>query len=231
MKILIKILSFIKYLIPILVVMLTSSIINLKNKNLLIQTNKINERKFLAANILISNQFSEEEIVIMSNSVYDWNNRTKGVISFTIVREPFKNMDFNNSVLVIKASDLDPDVIIMDTISNCQSNSGCTLGLTSSEDFPVSNIKIVSDRMKNNDQLYTTFLHELGHYIGLEHQDDIQSIGTVMFPITGEFRKELTRRDLKYFCDVYHCDDNKRNEILNDNSNYTIPLPLINEFN
>lgn len=207
----------IKYTVPVLCALYASHITNDK---VIEEKQYIKPKKSLIAQVLVTNQFSKQEKDIVEEAAFDWTSRTKGVVNLKIVYEPFINIDFTNSVLMLKSNEHDPDIIIMDSVNNC---NGCIIAITSRKHM-VPYIKIVDSRVKNINHFYTVVLHEIGHYIGLNHLEGPQNIGTVMYPVHIGFRRELTVTDLKYFCEIYMCTESKKREILS-NEPYNIYLP------
>ena len=69
-------------------------------------------------------------------------------------------------------------------------------------------IILVSNRILENDYK-AVVLHELGHSLGLEHNEGINGIDTLMYPSIDLGSNHITFRDGQQFCKLYHCDPNK----------------------
>lgn len=62
-------------------------------------------------------------------------------------------------------------------------------------------IYMVDDRLNNHMDFKTTMMHELGHYVGLEHTLE----GSIMYKFSSSIKK-FTQLDGLEFCDKYGCE-------------------------
>lgn len=143
----------------------------------------------------------ERETVLMA--AMEWTSTTNHIIEYDVVQLPTLNkIDYDNSVFITKISPDHPDIILLD-----QTNKNTTLGYFDTKSY-LPHIAIVSERITDRDY-YPVVLHELGHSLGLTHNEGIENVGTLMFPSIDFGSEHITMTDGKKFCRLYHCDPMK----------------------
>lgn len=148
---------------------------------------------------------AEKEDIILA--AIEWSNATNHIVSLDVVSIPAPDdlMD-QTSILVIRSEYYDPDIIIKDATSKA-----LTLGLHFETDG-LEVIKLVPERIANKASQFafkTVVLHEIGHSLGLDHNEGLAGIGTLMSPFIDNDADHITHKDLVNFCKLYHCDANK----------------------
>lgn len=145
--------------------------------------------------------YDEEFLSIVQASI-EWNEVTNGQVTFDIKRLPDSDIDIHNAIIMINVSTDYPEVILLDARRGL-----ITLGFFNHE-ASLAYIALVSERI-NEGRFTQIVLHELGHSLGLEHVDDVDGLGTLMYPTIDLGSMHITQTDLKQFCKLYHCDSSK----------------------
>lgn len=152
--------------------------------------------------LYVDPNFSDEEFVYISMAAAEWTRETNGIAKFDVVKLPQKSIDKSNSILIVKVSEYYPNIVLVDRITNHK-----TIGFFD-KNHPYPNIEIVESRITA--KIYkSTVLHELGHVVGLLHNEGIDGMGTLMYPYDEYGGNSITETDLKNFCKIYHCDASK----------------------
>ena len=152
--------------------------------------------------LFIDRNFDEDEVAYITAAAVEWTESTNHVAEFDVVVLPSNQPIGKNDIVVIKVNPDYPDIIVLDSM-----NKHSTLGLYNDRGFIIT-IEIVSDRITNDDY-EGVILHELGHALGLKHNEGFDGIGTLMYPTVNLGANYITEDDLKNFCKLYHCDASK----------------------
>lgn len=147
----------------------------------------------------------DDELFHIIDAAIEWNEATDGQVVFDIKRMPRPDISPANSVVFFNVSPDFPDIIILD---NARKRPLSTLAYFSGERL-LPYIAVVDARISDKD--YTgVMLHELGHYLGLQHPDDDDhpeiGVGSLMYSNIDSGANHITNDDLKQFCQLYHCD-------------------------
>lgn len=143
----------------------------------------------------------EQETII--SAAMEWTETTNHIIEYDVVQLPtLGSMDLENGVFITKITPDHPSIILLD-----QTNKNTTLGYFDINSY-LPHIAIVSDRIRDTDYR-AVILHELGHSLGLSHNEGVENIGTLMFPTIDLGSAHITMTDGKKFCKLYHCDPMK----------------------
>lgn len=152
--------------------------------------------------LYVDPNFTDEEFVYISMAASDWSKETNNIVTFDIIKLPQETIDMTNSILVIKVSEYNPNIFYLDTIRGNK-----TLGFFNNN-HPMPNIEIVETRITTKN-CKSTVLHELGHALGLKHNEGIEGMGTLMYPYDEHGSPTITETDLINFCKIYHCNASK----------------------
>lgn len=166
---------------------------------IIIQFNNKNIQNSVHKTLFLDRTFSEQEIIYITEAALEWSIATNYIVKFDIHILPNnKHLMKEDDIVINKVSQDHVDVLLIDSMNN---NS--TLGLWQGNG-PIKNIKLVTSRL--TPQSYKgVVLHELGHALGLKHNEGFVGIGTLMYPNIDFGANEITDMDLKQFCNIYKC--------------------------
>lgn len=158
--------------------------------------------------LYIERNVYNDELFHIIDAAIEWNQATDGQVVFDIKRMPRMHISPSDSVIFFNVTPDYPDIIILD---NSRKRNLSTLGYFNG-DRVLPYIALVDERISDDD--YTgVVLHELGHFLGLEHPDSDEhpeiGIGTLMYSNVDAGSLHITQGDLKQFCELYHCDASK----------------------
>ena len=153
--------------------------------------------------LFLDRNFSEKEVLFITQGAMAWSEATNHIVDFDIVTLPNTDIPVTkNDIVFIKVNPDYPNIIVLDSI-----NKKTTLGLYDDEAI-IHTIELVSDRI-DDEEYPSVVMHELGHALGLKHNEGLDGIGTLMYPTIGLGANYITEDDLKNFCKLYHCDASK----------------------
>jgi len=156
--------------------------------------------------LYLEKSVAENETQYVAQAAMEWYEATNGQVIFDMVPLPAKDIDITKSVVILNVTPDEPNVIVLDTF-----NDSSTLGYCD-RNAALPNIDLVYSRI-NNDEATAVIMHELGHYLGLEHPNTKEhpewGIGTLMYSSISYGSSHITQEDLVRFCDIYHCDASK----------------------
>ncbi len=149
--------------------------------------------------IYIDRSFNEQEVVDITQAAISWSIVTNHIADLDVERLPTNaGLDVRGAVVVLKVSPDYPEVILLDGF-----NDKSTLGYFS-DHGAIPYIALISSRI-DRDDFRAVALHEMGHALGLRHLTGANNMGTLMYPIITFGSDEITYKDLKQFCKLYHC--------------------------
>lgn len=151
--------------------------------------------------LYIDDTFDASDVRCIESSADEWNRRTKGLASITVVP-----LTSEKSVV---PKDTTVDDIVMTRVTSDSAIVFFIERLTGSLLYGYyqpqgdhSEITMVHDRYKSEFVCRMVLMHELGHALGIHHNTDPASLmygGDDVMP-TG-----ITHRDLTDFCRIYGC--------------------------
>jgi len=152
----------------------------------------------LTKTIYIDNTFDEYDEMVITDAAEEWRQATKGRVNYTVVRLPVKDMDLESSIVMVKITEYNPEVLYLD-----KRDGNYTLAFYNQVDG-IRYIALVEDRIPEN--LYREILlHEFGHSLGLQHPEKNTGQDTLMYPTTDHEASYITDTDLYNFCLLHHC--------------------------
>lgn len=113
-------------------------------------------------------QFSGIENSIIHNSLNEWSNKTNDLVTWSI--KDWSDPKCNNSVLIIRNISTDQDVI------NIEMKIKRRLKGYTYKNNNFTYVLIVADNIENVHDYRIIMLHEIGHVLGLHHNDNNKSI-------------------------------------------------------
>lgn len=160
--------------------------------------------KHVHKTLFLDEHFTDEEVKVITSAADEWTQKTHHIVEFSVEKLPSKkSLEVTRDVIVIPVTPSYPDIILSDN----SSKRSLTLGYFNDREM-ISFVELVTERLTTKNYK-TVVLHELGHSLGLEHNDTIDGIDTLMFPTLDLGADHITYEDLKSFCSLYHCDAEK----------------------
>lgn len=153
--------------------------------------------------IILDRDFDSDEVELVITSAIEWTEATHHVAEIDVIQLPAVGIILNEDTILMSSVGLDaPDILIYEASSGNQD-----LGLYTKRGG-TSIIELVSERIP--DKYYKgVILHELGHALGLEHNEGLEGVDTLMYPYIELSADHITPIDLNNFCKLYHCDFSK----------------------
>ena len=150
--------------------------------------------------LYVDPQFNDYEIMTIRQAASEWELKTNHIVKYAIVVMDYETkVDFKNGIVINKISEFNVEVMDCD-----KGHPGkYTLGYFSTEGV-VPHIGIIYDRIIQK-TLKTIVMHELGHSLGLKHNEKDEDMETLMYPTIDLGSSEITEKDLKNFCKIYKC--------------------------
>ena len=128
----------------------------------------------------------------------EWHEATHGIVTFDVKRLPQRNIDPDNSIIILDVTEDNPKIIELDS-----ANDNSTLGYYDDSNR-IESILLIVSRIDPED-FKGVVLHELGHALGLKHQTGAEGIGSLMYPSIDIGATSITPADLHQFCTLYDC--------------------------
>lgn len=177
--------------------------------------------------IYISNEFTPIEIKLIKESVIDWESSTGNFIRFKISTS-FKGDyssflgDKNFYIVFLKCPTDSKKLVEVDEqikkkekeerikerekhkdIDKGKEEDSYSYALAFYDHSTiVPTINMVSDRIHTTDTFRQTVSHEIGHALGLDHNEDTNSI---MYRSMDKASRHVTENDVENFCKIHLC--------------------------
>lgn len=161
---------------------------------------KIDELKTnqIHTTLYLDRTFNEEQKISIIEAAFNWSKATQNIISYDIISLPAKIKNVNKSIIVVNVTQDYPEIITLDTL-----NKTHTVGYYNANGY-VKSIWLVSDRLSTF-SYKQVMMHELGHSLGIEHNEGISGVNTLMYPTIDLMSDSITNTDLVKFCKIYKC--------------------------
>jgi hypothetical protein len=154
--------------------------------------------------LYLDRNLSDGDTAIIISAALEWHVATNGLVTYDIIKLPRKNISINNSIVIVIVSPDLPDIIALDSATDGEETH---LGYYENNVY-IPYIGIIPTRIAP-EEYRATIMHELGHSLGMKHTDELEGIGTLMYPNADFGARKITDEDLKAFCVIYHCDASK----------------------
>lgn len=155
--------------------------------------------------LYVDRYLDDDTFEAISYAAIRWSVGTNHIIDYDVVRMPITDhkeiADPEASIVIVGVSPEYPDVIQSDT-----ENGESTLGIYKERCTALPVIELVLDRILDPDTLEMVLMHEMGHSVGLKHNEGMDGVGTLMYPDVMLGADFITVTDRENFCKLYNCD-------------------------
>lgn len=151
--------------------------------------------------LYVDDTFTRSDVSCVEAAAERWAQRTKGLAKIIVVpltRESSAIPKYTdrNDVIMNRATSSAGIVYFIERYSGSQLFGYHQPFVDHSE------ITMIVDRYKNEEMCTVVLMHEIGHSLGLHHNDDPSSL---MYGGTDSMPTFITRRDLAEFCSIHGC--------------------------
>lgn len=154
--------------------------------------------EYVNKTLYLDSSFNDSEIEEILSAAWEWSDATENRVVFTVKILPQNHIDPINAIIINKLSDDSAQVIMYDVFGGKN-----TLGFYDNKNV-IPFIGLITNRL--NDKNYKpVVLHELGHALGLMHNEKEEDMGSLMYPIIDDASDHITAKDIKNYCDLHHC--------------------------
>jgi hypothetical protein len=118
--------------------------------------------------IFADKNFTEEEKILIMAGAKDLEKFCNGIIKFEIyfTLDSDNQDQLDSNCVMLRSEEVDPHIVSMDEKFKAR-----ILGLCSYMDNGTRRVHLIPARLRNTLQFRTTVIHELGHFIGLDHTE------------------------------------------------------------
>ena len=142
----------------------------------------------------------------VAEAALEWSNATNGEVVFDVAALPEEHIDPTKSIILSHVTPEFPYIIVLDSLNQNSTLAYCD------RNAMLPYIALVTERI-DEDEFASVMMHELGHYMGLEHPDSKEhpelGMGTLMYSNLTHGSNHITQEDLEQFCRLHHCDASK----------------------
>lgn len=136
------------------------------------------------------------------SAALEWTETTNHIVDYDIIQLPSLTPTKTSDCLYFtKITPDTPMAVLYD-----RTNKNTTLAYYDNASLPM--VAMISERI-SDDEFKAVVMHEIGHSLGLEHNEGMEGIGSLMFPSILYGNEHITTLDGEKFCNLYHCDPKK----------------------
>lgn len=147
--------------------------------------------------VFVDPRFNRAQHDMVIDAVHEWQTSTNDTVTFSFTDKPVSSQPI---IVILPASQ---------TWLKQHFKPKTPIGEAMLRGVD-TNIFLATDMSNRN--FYETSLHELGHALGLEHDDRLEHmLLTVMTSHCGDSSDHLTCLDMRAFCREWNCDASKFN--------------------
>lgn len=208
-----------KILLSIILILISCSYHSARNHNKSTNVPEFNFNHKTIVKVFINDGFSDNHIKWINESIDLWNYNANGNIIFYTSQNKSKRFGYKNTCniyMTITPVTHDDERVIKHDEKNSEGSK--TIGLAYYKKCSYSNIYLVTDRLSVKKKFVWTTLHELGHGIGLNHDDEKKSI---MYETYNKetscdekgccfFKRDMVNMCIEHFCNpdtTFYCKD------------------------
>lgn len=154
--------------------------------------------EYVQKTLYLDRSFNDSEVENIIAATWEWSDATENRVVFTVKMLPDDHIDLRNAIIVNKLSDETAQVVMLDLF-----NDKTTLGFYDNKNV-IPYIGLITSRLHSRNYK-PVVLHELGHALGLGHNDKEEDKGSLMYPIIDDASDHITEKEIKNYCKLHHC--------------------------
>ncbi len=155
--------------------------------------------EYVHKTLYVDRSFNNTEIELIVEASWEWAIATDQRVIYDIVVLPTEHIPVQNSIILNKINEDNIMIVLLD-----HDNKNITLGYYDDR-MGIPYIGIVLGRIRTYKEFKTVILHELGHSLGLPHNESDEGMHTLMYPLVNFESDYITKIDADNYCKIHHC--------------------------